>query len=90
MDFGELTTEQADELLAQLRSAWDQADPARVTWLRENSEAATAYLARVGWLEQGQTWIDLSTDRADTIFAKWDKFTAAVLAPAAKTGRKAA
>ena len=90
VDFGELTTEQADELLEKLRPAWDKAEPARVTWLRENSEAATAYLARVGWLEQGQTWIDLPADRAETIFAKWDKFTAAVLAPAAKTGRKAA
>jgi hypothetical protein len=90
VDFGELTQDQAAELLEQLRPAWDEADPARISWLRQNSEAATAYLVRVGWLEQGQAWLDLPADRAETMFAKWDKFTAAVLAPAAKTGRKAA
>lgn len=89
LDFGELTTEQAAELLAQLKSAWVGLGD-RLTWLEDNSDAATAYLIRVGWLEQGATWRDLEPDRAATCVAKWDKFTAAVLAPAAKTVRKAA
>jgi hypothetical protein len=92
LDFGELTTEQAAELLKLLQNGpagWEK-HSARLAWLEQNSEAATAYLQRVGWVSAGQTWRDLPADRVQTCVEKWDKFTAAVLAPAAKTGRKAA
>jgi hypothetical protein len=99
INISDLTSEQALELIASMESAI-QAEiakqtaapvfPATVaTWLEQNEEAANAYLAHVKWITAGQTWRDLTADKANTIADKFAKFSGAVTNHA-KTGRKAA
>lgn len=51
-----------------------------VQWLHHNEDAANAYLRHVKWLENGQTWRDLTQDRADSIADRFPKFQSAALA----------
>jgi hypothetical protein len=64
--------------------------PNVAAWLEANEDAANAYLVNVQWLKAGETWRDLSADRADAVVDKFDKFKGAALAHAKSTGRKAA
>lgn len=101
INISDLTSDQALELIASMESAI-QAEiakqtavvapvlPANVsTWLEQNETAANAYLAYVKWITAGQTWRNLTADKANTIADKFAKFSGAVTNHA-KTGRKAA
>ena len=92
VDLEELTHEVAEKLIADLMAAatpefkW----PANVEkFLEENGHAVNAYLVHVGWLERGQGWGALTTERCQSIVDRFAKFSAAVLSHA-KVGRKAA
>lgn len=99
IEIAELTSDQALELIASMESVIQaeiakQAEkplfPANVgAWLEQNEPAANAYLAHVKWIDGGQTWRDLTSDKANTIADKFTKFAGAVTNHA-KTGRKAA
>jgi len=51
-------------------------------WLDANADAVNAYLVRVKWLVAGQTWRDLSDEKAHNIVDKSDKFARAAGIPA--------
>lgn len=96
IDLEELHQDIAAKLLVKLEAITEAPSvsvpvlPAPViAWLEANEDAANAYLAHVQWLKAGQTWRELSADRADTIADKFLKFQSAAVAHG-KAGRKAA
>lgn len=97
IDLEELHADVAANLLLKLEglAASTPATPELVlpppvrAWLEANEDAAAGYLASVHWLKPGQTWRELTQDKADSIVDRFDKFKSAA-ATHAKTGRKAA
>lgn len=97
IDISELTVERAAELIASVKIASappvPNATPGHLpanyaTWLDANADLVNAYLVRVKWLSAGQTWRDLSDERAHSIVEKAEKFARAAGIPA--IGGKAA
>lgn len=87
----ELTQEQAAAVLASIEAELQTPAgsniagllPKNITaWLDDNADAVHAYLIRVKWLTVGQTWRDLSEERANSIIDKADKFARAAGIPA--------
>jgi hypothetical protein len=85
IDLAELTSEQADELLAEIAEATKGAKTAPVLppkvelWLNANEDAANGYLQHVKWLENAQSWRDLPPARLDSLVDRFPKFQRAVL-----------
>ena len=89
IDCSELTVEQAAELITNIDVALPKVasstnptvpgnlPPHFVKWLDANADAVNAYLVRVKWLVAGQTWRDLTDEKAHSIVDKSDKFARA-------------
>lgn len=90
----ELTSASAASLIASIEAAVPETTPEDqvpadvAEWLDANAEKAELYLIRVKWLENGQSWRDLPSDKIKSLIERAEKFAkAAGIGP---LGRKAA
>lgn len=89
IEIGDLTAEQATELIAFIkpvqaeRAATPGQAPSHIAaWLDGHAPAVNSYLERVKWINPGQTWRNLPDERMHSLIDKADKFARAAGIPA--------
>lgn len=84
IEIGELTNEQAANLLKQIKAVTNavRVPPNVAQWLDENSPQVNDYLImKAKWIVGGQTWRDLKVEDLHTLLDRADKFARAAGIP---------